>query len=213
MATDLIDKITEITKELQTLPIETQINLLNEIRLRLHEVSPFKNEPVDLILWVKSESIGANNYNPNTVAPPELKLLELSIKEDGYTQPIVTWPTDDQYEVVDGFHRTHLGKESKEIKKRVHGYLPITLINNNRVDRGDRITSTIRHNRARGKHQISAMSEIIQELARRNWSDSKIATKLGMESDEVLRLKQIRGIAELFANQDFSEAWEVESCL
>lgn len=164
-----------------------------------------KDHPVSSVRWVPVEFIHANDYNPNQVAPPEMALLELSIIEDGYTQPIVTWMvSEDNYEVVDGFHRHFVG-----YKKLGLSHLPIVVVNQNRTDRSDRIASTIRHNRARGKHQVGAMSEIVQELARRNWSDAKIAKELGMEPDEVLRLKQISGLAELFANDEFSEAWEV----
>lgn len=124
------------------------------------------------------------------------------IESDGFTQPIVVWQTEEGYEVVDGFHRHLVGKELGL------SHLPVVVINPDRSDKGDRIASTIRHNRARGKHQVSAMSDIVQELSRRNWSDQKIARDLGMEPDEVLRLKQITGLAELFADEDFSEAWE-----
>ena len=163
-----------------------------------------KEHPVSHVQWVESEVVYANDYNPNKVAPPEMKLLELSIREDGFTQPIVVWRTEYGYEVVDGFHRQFIGK------KMGLSHLPVVILNDDRLDRGDRIASTIRHNRARGKHQVQAMSEIIVELSRRNWSDARIARELGMDADELLRLKQITGLAELFADQEFSEAWEVE---
>lgn len=150
----------------------------------------------------------ANDYNPNTVAPPEMKLLEHSIAEDGYTQPVVTWQEASEREVVDGFHRNRVGQESKRVKKRTRGYLPVVTINQDRTDRTDRIAATIRHNRARGKHRVDAMSEIVVELSRRNWSDERIAKELGMDADEVLRLKQISGLAEMFTDREFSEAWE-----
>jgi ParB-like chromosome segregation protein Spo0J len=162
------------------------------------------NHPVSFVRWVDVDKVYANDYNPNSVAPPEMKLLEHSIASDGFTQPIVVWETEDGYEVVDGFHRHLVGKKIG-MKK-----LPVVIINVNRSDRGDRIASTIRHNRARGKHQVGAMSDIVQELARRNWSDNKIANELGMEPDEVLRLKQITGLAEMFADEEFSAAWEVD---
>ena len=200
--------IDEILLEIDKLPIEEKINAINEIRKKIHVISPFKNEPVDCVLWVPGEQVEANDYNPNAVAPPEMKLLQLSIEEDGYTQPIVAYGTNDYYEVVDGFHRNRVGKECLDIKKRLYGRLPITPINADREDKSDRIASTIRHNRARGKHQVTAMSDIVLELSRRNWSEQKIAKELGMEPDEVLRLKQITGLAELFADQEFSEAWE-----
>jgi len=202
--------IDEILLEIEKLPFEEKVKAINEIRLKLHEISPFKNEPVDCVLWVPADQVEANDYNPNKVAPPEMRLLELSIQEDGYTQPIVVWGKNEYYEVVDGFHRNRVGKECKEIRERIYGYLPVTIINPDRQDRSDRIAATIRHNRARGKHQVAAMSDIVLELSRRNWSDEKIGRELGMEPDEVLRLKQITGLAELFADQEFSEAWEGE---
>ena len=162
--------------------------------------------PVSRVQWIPTEKIRANNYNPNKVAPPEMRLLELSIASDGYTQPIVTWHTeDDYYEVVDGFHRHLVGK------KMGLTHLPVVVINPDREDKGDRIAATIRHNRARGKHLVEGMSDIVMELKRRNWSDEKIGRELGMEPDEVLRLAQITGLAEMFADREFSEAWEADN--
>jgi ParB-like chromosome segregation protein Spo0J len=198
-------------KKLLDLDIQSKVEIINKLRFELHQYSPFKSEPVDCVLWVKSEIVGANDYNPNSVAPPEMKLLEHSISEDGYTQPIVAWSRDNFYEVIDGFHRHRVGKESEIIKNRVHGYLPIVPINNNRNDKSDRMASTIRHNRARGEHKVESMAEIVIELKRRFWSDEKIAIELGMDSDEVLRLQQITGLAGLFADRDFSQAWEATS--
>lgn len=200
--------LAQLCAEIAALPEGEKIAALNEARKALHEISPFSGEPVDCVLWVPADQVEANDYNPNTVAPPEMRLLELSIGEDGYTQPIVAWGKNDYYEVVDGFHRNRVGKECKSVRERVHGYLPITLINHDREDKGDRIAATIRHNRARGKHQVAAMSDIVLELSRRNWSDAKIGRELGMEPDEVLRLKQITGLAELFSDSEFSKAWE-----
>jgi ParB-like chromosome segregation protein Spo0J len=161
-----------------------------------------KDHPVSNVIWVESDLVYANDYNPNKVAPPEMKLLERSIEADGFTQPIVVWKVEDGYEVIDGFHRHLVGK-----KMRL-SHLPVVIINKESTDRNDRIASTIRHNRARGKHQISSMSDIVVELSRRNWNNKKIAKELGMDQDEILRLKQITGLAELFQNEDFSEAWE-----
>jgi ParB-like chromosome segregation protein Spo0J len=186
-----------------------QIRFLNDAKRILHENSPLRNEPVDCVLWVPSDEVEANDYNPNQVAPPEMRLLEHSIASDGYTQPVVTWLHDGGgREIIDGFHRGRVGRESKTVQARTHGYLPVTTVNTDRVDREDRIASTIRHNRARGKHQVQAMSEIVVELTRRNWSEKRIGKELGMDADEVLRLKQITGLAELFADREFSEAWE-----
>jgi ParB-like chromosome segregation protein Spo0J len=201
--------IEKVLSEIASLPLDQKIEAINKIKEALHAISPFKTEPVDCVLWVKNHLVCANDYNPNSVAPPEMKLLEHSISEDGYTQPIVTWPHGDTIEVIDGFHRHRVGKESEIIQSRVHGYLPVVKIRTSQEDKNDRIASTIRHNRARGKHKIEAMSDIVIELKRRNWSDEKIAKNLGMDSDEVLRLCQITGMAELFADADFSKSWDI----
>lgn len=195
---------------LQELSQEHLVKALNYIKKELHKISPFNSEPVDCVLWVGSDSVQANDYNPNSVAPPEMKLLEVSIAEDGYTQPIVTFKKDEGREVIDGFHRNRVGKESEVVRKRVKGYLPVVTINSDREGRCDRIAATIRHNRARGKHQVSSMSDIVVELKRRNWTDARICRELGMDQDEVLRLCQITGLAELFSDQEFSKAWDVE---
>jgi len=199
----------DLSRAVQGLGTDDLVNIVNLMREEIHKISPFQSEPVDFVRWVKSSEVVANDYNPNSVAPPEMELLRLSIAEDGYTQPIVTFDEGSTNEVVDGFHRHRVGKECKEIQERIHGYLPIVRINDERTDKADRIASTIRHNRARGKHRVDSMSEIVIELKRRNWSDEKIAKHLGMDSDEVLRLSQISGIAELFADADFSSSWEI----
>lgn len=196
---------------LKKLPIRDRIQPLNDIRRALHEVSPFASEPTDCVIWVPAEELRANDYNPNTVAPPEMQLLARSIGEDGYTQPIVAWVNGAGYEVVDGFHRHRVGREIADVRERVLGHLPLTVINADRVDRGDRIAATIRHNRARGKHQVEAMSDIVMELRRRNWTPEKIGKELGMDPDEVLRLTQITGMAELFSQEEFSKAWSLDN--
>ncbi len=206
----LLDRIRPLLSELSNLFEDEQIEMLNALRLALHEFSPFRGEPVDCVLWVPADEVDANDYNPNNVAPPEMRLLEISIAEDGYTMPVVTWLDEDRREVVDGFHRRRVGLESKVVRMRTRGYLPVTTVNQDRVDRCDRIASTIRHNRARGKHQVAAMSDIVLELKRRKWSDERIGRELGMEPDEVLRLSQISGLAEAFADREFSQAWEIK---
>jgi ParB-like chromosome segregation protein Spo0J len=205
------DLITSMIEELTSMAIDDRVSTINQIREALHSVSPFKSEPVDCVLWIKNDQVHANDYNPNSVAPPEMKLLEHSISNDGYTQPIVTWSRDGLNEVVDGFHRHRVGKESELVRSRVHGYLPVVVINDERQDKGDRMASTIRHNRARGEHRVDSMAEIVVELKRRFWSDEKIAKELGMEPDEVLRLTQVTGLAGLFADQEFSTAWEADT--
>lgn len=203
--------IENLIQEISALNLEEKINALNEVKKELHKISPFKSEPVDCVLWVKNENVYANDYNPNSVAPPEMKLLHVSISEDGYTQPIVSMIDENgNREVVDGFHRHRVGKEYEDVKNRVYSYLPVVAINENRKGKSDRIAATIRHNRARGKHKVTAMSDIVLELKRRNWSEEKIGRELGMDPDEVLRLTQITGIAEMFEDKEFSMAWEAD---
>lgn len=199
-------------KKLSGQPLDDLVKSINDIREELHKISPFASEPVDYVKWVKCDDVTQNDYNPNKVAPAEMKLLELSIHNDGYTQPIVAWGDSDKgvNEVIDGFHRSRVGKESAAIKKRVHGYLPIVDIRTEQSGKKDRMASTIRHNRARGKHQIDAMSEIVIELKNRNWRNARIAKELGMDEEEVLRLCQISGMESLFSDKDFSNAWEAE---
>jgi ParB-like chromosome segregation protein Spo0J len=210
-ADDIVRTVQSLLAQLTSLSLPDQVHAMNEIKCAMHRVSPFSREPVDCVLWVPAETVRANDYNPNSVAPPEMKLLQHSIGQDGYTQPIVAWAEGDGYEVVDGFHRNRVGKECEEVRKRVHGYLPVTVANPDRTERNDRIAATIRHNRARGKHKVEAMSDIVIELKRRNWSDERIGKELGMDPDEVLRLCQITGLAEVFANEEFSRAWDIES--
>jgi len=201
-----------LLEDLKALPLDEKVLLLNEIKLKIHEESPFKTEPVDCVLWVKNTTVKANDYNPNNVAPPEMELLRLSISNDGYTQPIVSMDNNDgTREVIDGFHRNRVGKECDDIQSRVHGYLPVVTIRESQSGKNDRVASTIRHNRARGKHRIDSMAEIVADLKKRNWSSKKIAKELGMDADEVLRLSQITGLAELFANKEYTEAWEAQN--
>jgi ParB-like chromosome segregation protein Spo0J len=163
-----------------------------------------KDHPVSFVQWAPLNLIRANEYNPNTVAKPEMELLKRSIEQDGYTQPIVVWQIDDgTFEVVDGFHRHLVAKEFGM------SHAPVVVINKTREDVKDRMASTIRHNRARGKHKIHSMSDIVVELSRRCWSDKKIGRELGMDEDEVLRLKQLSGLAELFNDEEFSNSWEI----
>lgn len=165
--------------------------------------------PVYNVLRVPIEKVEANTYNPNACAPPEMALLETSIWEDGYTQPVVTFhdAERDIYIVVDGFHRYLTLKNSKRIFEREKGTLPIVVINK---EIGDRMASTIRHNRARGSHNIELMSTIVAELVEMGKGDRWICQHIGMSADELLRLKQITGVAGLFANREFSKSWEAD---
>ena len=171
-------------------------------------MSEFRS-PVYDVRAVPISKVHANDYNPNKVAPPEMALLETSIWEDGYTQPIVTFynQAEDRYIVVDGFHRYLTIKNSARIRERENGLLPVVVINK---DISDRIASTIRHNRARGTHNIELMSTIVSELVEMGKGDRWICDHIGMSLDELLRLKQITGVAALFANRDFSDSWDAE---
>ena len=202
-----------IDSDISAMDIDSKVDIINKIKVMLHDVSPFNTEPVDCVVWVKNDTVRANDYNPNSVAPPEMELLRLSIANDGYTQPIVSMLDEnkDGREVIDGFHRNRVGKECDDIQKRVHGYLPVVTIRDSQKGVNDRVASTIRHNRARGKHRVDSMSDIVVDLKKRNWSPSKIAKELGMDQDEVLRLGQITGLAELFADKEFNEAWKAET--
>lgn len=201
----MVSKIKALMKEIDALPLDEKIESLNKLKAEIHKISPFE-DPVDNVKWVKGELVEANDYNPNKVAPPEMKLLETSISNDGFTQPIVAYhdPANERYVVVDGFHRNRVGKEIPEIKERMHGYLPVVVIDKSMAER---IASTIRHNRARGTHGVAPMSKIVEELYFLGWSDKKIALQLGMEKDEVLRLKQFTGLGTLFKDRDYSKSW------
>ena len=190
--------------------VDLKIKAINELKSLIPQHSPFCREPVDCVLWVEANTVEANDYNPNVMATVEKKLLERSIELDGFTQPVVVARQQRRHLVVDGFHRHLIGKCRPVLSRRLHGYLPVTLINAEREGQKERIAATIRHNRARGKHQIAAMSDIVRDLHRQGWDDRRIGEELGMDADEVLRLKQISGLTELFADESFSEAWTVE---
>lgn len=159
--------------------------------------------PVYNVKAVPIEKIRANSYNPNAVAPPEMKLLEISIWEDGYTMPIVCYYLHDEdiYEIVDGFHRYSIMLKSKRIYERENGMMPVVVIEK---DISNRMASTIRHNRARGSHDVDLMVSIVSELTKTGMSDAWIMHHIGMDADEILRLKQLSGLAELFADKEFS---------
>lgn len=165
--------------------------------------------PVYAVKSVPIEQVTANDYNPNSVAPPEMELLETSIWEDGYTQPVVVVydEENEKYVVVDGFHRYLTLKNSKRINERENGRLPVVVL---KKDMSDRMASTIRHNRARGSHNIELMSTIVAELVEMGKGDRWICQHIGMSADELLRMKQITGLAALFANRDFSDSWDAQ---
>lgn len=206
MNTNIAELLLKLKREFNSIEdLDEKVEMLNLMRINLAEISPFE-EPVDCIRWIKSDRVQANEYNPNKVNSPEMKLLYTSISLDGYTQPIVAYKLEnDNYEVVDGFHRNRIGKEHKDINDRIHNYLPLVVLDKP-ID--ERIGSTIRHNRARGTHQIRSMSDIVLDLTKQGWDEEEICKKLGMELDEVIRLKQITGLKDAFQNHTFSKSWE-----
>ena len=163
--------------------------------------------PVYGVKPVPIEKIQANTYNPNHVAPPEMKLLYQSIKEDGYTMPIVCYylEDEDKYEIVDGYHRYTVMLTHKDVYERENGMLPVSVIDK---PLSDRMASTVRHNRARGEHSIDLMVNIVAELTASGMSDAWIMKSIGMDAEELLRLKQISGLQALFKDRDFSRSWE-----
>ena len=163
--------------------------------------------PVYNVISVPVEKVKPNSYNPNAVAPSEMKLLYESIREDGYTMPVVCYYSKEKdiYVIVDGFHRYRVMMEHKDIYERENGMLPVSVIDKS-IDR--RMVSTIRHNRARGNHDVDLMSNIIKDLHEIGRSDAWISKHLGMERDEILRLKQITGLAALFKDVNFGQAWK-----
>ena len=179
---------------------------LNELKEFLHEISPVGSQPVDLVRWVPIEKVQPNDYNPNSVARTEMKLLHTSISHDGYTQPIVTiWDEKiGKYIIVDGFHRYFVALNNKDIYDRNKGLVPVTVIDK---DINDRMASTVRHNRARGKHSISGMSSMVFNMLDNGWEDAAICNELGMEPEELLKLKHITGFSKLFKDTEYSRSW------
>jgi len=169
-------------------------------------ISPYSTQPIDLVKWVPIEQVQANDYNPNSVAGIEMKLLYTSIKHDGYTQPVVTIYDEEKekYVIVDGFHRYFIMKSNPDIAERTNGKLPIVVIDK---DINDRMASTVRHNRARGKHSTEGMSNIVFNMLDNGWEDHAICNELGMEPEELVRLKHITGFSKLFKNAEYSNAW------
>jgi ParB-like chromosome segregation protein Spo0J len=206
---DLASELREAIADLET--DDDKIESLNYVRSELHSVSPLKHHPVDYVFWAKSDKVEANEYNPNAVAPPEMQLLYESIANDGYTMPIVSFNDEKIIRIVDGFHRRETERRNADISESTHGYLPLTTIRNTQADSSNRMASTIRHNRARGSHNIELMSQIVSELVEMGKGDAWICKHIGMSVDELLRLKQITGLASLFLNKDFSQSWEAEA--
>lgn len=184
---------------------------VNSLRKFIHEeLSDVKSQPIDYVRWVPIDKVEANDYNPNSVAKVEMGLLYTSILHDGYTQPIVTVydKKKDKYVIVDGFHRFFTCKNNKDIQERNNNMLPVVVIEK---DINDRMASTIRHNRARGKHSISGMSSMVFNMLDNGWKDEDICNELGMEPEELLRLKHITGFSKLFENTEYRKSWTTKA--
>ncbi len=191
---------------------DEKIDMLNEVRGILHQVSPLKNHPADYVIWEKSEEVEVQRINPNAIAPPEMELLYQSIKNDGYTMAVVGYRQENgTLRVVDGFHRRKIERMHEDVSESTFNRIPMTLIRKSQEGEGDRMASTIRHNRARGSHNIELMSSIVAELVEMGKGDRWICQHIGMSADELLRLKQITGLAALFTNKSFSKSWTAES--
>lgn len=186
---------------------EDKIGFLNKLRMLLYELSLEKSNPVDCVQWIPIEKVKANNYNPNAVAKQEMDLLYTSVREDGYTQPVVTYydKVQDKYIIVDGFHRNLIIRHYKDIYERCHGRLPVVVIDK---DITDRMASTVRHNRARGKHSLDGMVNIIYNMIKEGKSEYEICQKLGIEPRELVKLKYITGFAKMFKNYEYEKAIE-----
>jgi ParB-like chromosome segregation protein Spo0J len=182
------------------------MHVLNVIRLLISGFSDQNKNPIDMVYWIPIEKISSNDYNPNSVAPMEMNLLFTSISHDGYTQPIVTVydAVLDKYVIIDGFHRYYVMKSNESLMKENNGLLPITVLDKNI---NDRMASTIRHNRARGKHSVDGMSNVVFEMLDNGWDDSQICHELGMEKEELIRLKHITGFSRLFENVEYKKEW------
>tara|TARA_Y100000361_G_C11136598_1_gene332342 strand:+ start:227 stop:898 length:672 start_codon:yes stop_codon:yes gene_type:complete len=194
-------------EQINKLEGQARFEAIEKARQALAELSPLHEQPVDRIRWVPVEDVEPNDYNPNSVAKIEMGLLYTSILHDGYTQPVVTiWDEEKQkYVIVDGFHRYFTCRNNPDIRARNLGYLPIVVLDK---PINDRMASTVRHNRARGKHSIDGMSNMVFQMSENGWSEAEICGELGMEAEEVLRLKHITGFSKLFENAEYKKAWE-----
>lgn len=205
-------QIKKVQEQIQKLLHSTEnpsekYEIINKLNTTISKNSPVKHNPISLVQWIPSNKIRANDYNPNEVAHNEMKLLYKSIDKDGYTQPVVTVynPKNNTYEIVDGAHRFLVMKKYLKIRKRSHNHLPITVINKSMKDR---MASTIRHNRARGKHSINGKAEVVTQLLKKGWPDAKICEELGMEKEELSKLKHTTGFSKLFDKTEYQYAWK-----
>lgn len=200
----MLDKIEKACKD-----SDDKAQFLNDIRAKIHELSEYNHNPVDNVIWVPIEKVCPNDYNPNSVASKEMGLLYKSIEHDGYTQPIVTYydAEKERYIIVDGFHRYFVGKNKDNIREGNKGMVPITVIDK---EINDRMASTVRHNRARGSHSIDGMGSVVFDMLKNGWKDAEICNELGMEPEELLKLKHVTGFSKLFKNVEYNKSWETD---
>lgn len=196
--------IEEILNKKKNYSFDEKVKIYNKISQELYDFIGI-NHPVLNVQLVPVDDVRGNDYNPNKVARPEMDLLALSIRKDGLTMPCVVANDGDRYVIVDGFHRRTQVAEKEDIRSSLNGYLPIVKLNK-KIE--DRIASTVRHNVARGTHQVDLSARLVTILKKNNWTNERIGKEIGMDADEVLRLKQITGLAEAFADKEFSKAWE-----
>jgi hypothetical protein len=191
---------------------DNKIVFLNEIKQFLHDELSEIKQPIDYVKWIPIEKVSPNDYNPNSVAKVEMGLLYKSIKHDGYTQPVVTIYDEEQdkYVIVDGFHRYYTCKTNKDIYDRNKGYLPCVVI---KKDINERMAATVRHNRARGEHSVTGMSNMVFEMLSNGWSDDEICNHLGMEPEEILKLKHITGFSRLFKDVEYNKSWQTKNMI
>lgn len=201
--------IEQIKKYLESLPDDQRQTAIFDIRKAIAPYSNKKHNPVDNVMWVNFNQIEANNYNPNAVAKQEMKLLHTSITHDGYTQPIVVIydKAKNKYVIVDGFHRYATMVYNKDLQELNNSMVPVVVIDK---DINERMASTIRHNRARGKHSVQGMSNIVLNMLKNGMNDADICNELGLEPEELVRLKFTTGYAKLYEGKEFSKAWETE---
>lgn len=202
---ELITAITQHLKALEPEPAKAA-DTAAALRAAINQASPHREHPVDHVTWLPLNQIQPNDYNPNTVARTELALLRRSIEADGITQPIVVVKNPDthRHEIVDGYHRQHVIASTPAIRNSTHGMAPVVILNKSI---NDRMASTIRHNRARGKHQLAGMANMVFQMLDNGWSDAEICNELGMEPEELLRVKHVTGFSRLFAEHAYNQAW------
>lgn len=192
----------------ENISFEKKVDIFNQYTQQLYDWLGL-NHPSLNVQLVPIESVIGNDYNPNRVAPPEMELLRISIRRDGLTMPVVVSAEkeNESWVVVDGFHRKTVAAHTKDIRQSLNGFLPVSKLNKSIEER---VTSTVRHNLARGTHQVELSAKLVVFLKKHNWSDARIGKEIGMDPDEVLRLKQTTGLAEAFADKEFSNSWEID---